>query len=87
MMAEIERQRAVEERWARLSELIGSADGKKFRNYAQQFTLDVLLGYANIHLAQLARRYRLERVVSQSGPSYSRDMRKASFLLPSSVAT
>jgi exonuclease SbcC len=69
MMAEIERQRAVEERWARMAELIGSADGKKFRNYAQQFTLDVLLGYANIHLAQLARRYRLERVVSQAGPS------------------
>jgi exonuclease SbcC len=69
MMAEIEGQRAVEERWAKLSELIGSADGKKFRNYAQQFTLDVLLGYANIHLAQLARRYRLERVVSQAGPS------------------
>jgi exonuclease SbcC len=69
MMTEIERQRAVEDRWAKLAELIGSADGKKFRNYAQQFTLDVLLGYANIHLAQLARRYRLERVMSQAGPS------------------
>ena len=69
MMAEIERQRAIEDRWARLAELIGSADGKKFRNYAQQFTLDVLLGYANTHLAQLARRYRLERVVSTAGPS------------------
>jgi exonuclease SbcC len=69
MMAEIERQRAVEDRWAKLAELIGSADGKKFRNYAQQFTLDVLLGYANTHLSQLARRYRLERVVSQAGPS------------------
>jgi exonuclease SbcC len=69
MMAEIERQRAIEDRWAKLAELIGSADGKKFRNYAQQFTLDVLLGYANQHLAQLARRYRLERVASGSGPS------------------
>ncbi|MGJ7918285.1 AAA family ATPase [Massilia sp. LXY-6] len=69
MMAEIERQRAIEERWAKMAELIGSADGKKFRNYAQQFTLDVLLGYANIHLSQLARRYRLERVASQAGPS------------------
>jgi len=69
MMAEIERQRAVEERWAKLAELIGSADGKKFRNYAQQFTLDVLLGYANQHLAQLAKRYRLERVANGSGPS------------------
>ena len=69
LTSEIASQRAVEDRWAKLSELIGSADGKKFRNYAQQFTLDVLLGYANAHLSQLARRYRLERVVSQAGPS------------------
>jgi exonuclease SbcC len=69
MMAEIERQRAIEDRWGKLADLIGSHDGKKFRNYSQQFTLDVLLGYANIHLAQLARRYRLERVASQAGPS------------------
>jgi exonuclease SbcC len=69
MMTEIEGQRAIEDRWAKLAELIGSADGKKFRNYAQQFTLDVLLGYANAHLGQLARRYRLERVISQAGPS------------------
>ncbi len=48
--------------WNQLDQLIGSADGKKFRNYAQQFTLDVLLGYANRHLADLSRRYRLERV-------------------------
>jgi exonuclease SbcC len=71
MLGEIERQRAIEDRWAKLAELIGSADGKKFRNYAQQFTLDVLLGYANTHLAQLARRYRLERVASSTGPSLS----------------
>ncbi|MES2901515.1 MAG: AAA family ATPase [Pseudomonadota bacterium] len=69
MMAEIERQQLVERRWGQLNDLIGSADGKKFRNYAQQFTLDVLLGYANSHLHQLARRYRLERVVSSAGPS------------------
>jgi exonuclease SbcC len=69
MMAEIERQRAIEDRWARLAELIGSADGKKFRNYAQQFTLDVLLGYANAHLAQLAPRYQLERIDNPAQPS------------------
>jgi exonuclease SbcC len=69
MLAEIERQQAIEARWGRLSELIGSADGKKFRNYAQQFTLDVLLGYANSHLNQLARRYRLERVDNLGAPS------------------
>jgi len=68
-LAEIERQQEVEARWGKLSELIGSSDGKKFRNYAQQFTLDVLLGYANAHLAQLARRYRLERVSYAGMPS------------------
>ena len=69
VLAEIERQQAIEQRWGRMAELIGSADGKKFRNYAQQFTLDVLLGYANSHLAHLARRYRLERVVVGNAPS------------------
>ncbi|TFW11707.1 exonuclease SbcC, partial [Massilia arenosa] len=69
MQADIAAQQEVERRWARMSDLIGSADGKKFRNYAQQFTLDVLLGYANSHLQLLARRYRLERLVSTTGPS------------------
>jgi exonuclease SbcC len=69
MLAEIERQEEVERRWAGLNELIGSSDGKKFRNYAQQFTLDVLLGYANAHLNQLARRYQLERIVNLQSPS------------------
>jgi exonuclease SbcC len=48
--------------WQKLDDLIGSATGTKFRNYAQQFTLDVLLSYANHHLTDLSRRYRLERV-------------------------
>ncbi len=62
MLEQIERQEAIHRRWAQLDELIGSADGKKFRNYAQQFTLDILLGYANRHLQELARRYRLKRI-------------------------
>ena len=69
MLAEIEQQEAIEQRWARMNELIGSADGKKFRNYAQQFTLDVLLGYANAHLNHLARRYQLERINNSANPS------------------
>ena len=69
MLAEIAAQESIEQRWARMNELIGSADGKKFRNYAQQFTLDVLLGYANAHLQQLARRYRLERIINPATPS------------------
>lgn len=62
LVATIEAQEAEARIWWQLNELIGSADGKKFRNYAQQLTLDVLLGYANAHLRDLARRYRLERV-------------------------
>ncbi|HEU4375004.1 MAG TPA: AAA family ATPase [Telluria sp.] len=69
VLAEIDQQQVAERRWGKLSELIGSQDGKKFRNYAQQFTLDVLLGYANRHLAELAKRYRLERIVNSGGPS------------------
>jgi exonuclease SbcC len=62
LLAELERQQSITRLWGQLAELIGSSDGKKFRNYAQQFTLDVLLGYANRHLQDLVRRYRLERV-------------------------
>ena len=60
-------QVATERVWAQLGELIGSADGKKFRNFAQQLTLDILLGYANLHLKDLARRYRLERIRDSLG--------------------
>ncbi|MFA6067669.1 MAG: AAA family ATPase [Janthinobacterium sp.] len=69
MLAQIEAQAVIERRWASLDELIGSADGKKFRNYAQQFTLEVLLGYANAHLQHLARRYQLERIDNPDKPS------------------
>ncbi|MGK5079038.1 AAA family ATPase [Janthinobacterium sp. HLX7-2] len=69
MLAQIEEQASIERRWASLNDLIGSADGKKFRNYAQQFTLEVLLGYANAHLNHLARRYQLERIDNPNNPS------------------
>ncbi len=61
LSAHIEAQAAVSHTWAQLSELVGSANGQKFRNFAQQLTLDVLLAHANAHLHTLARRYRLER--------------------------
>ena len=54
--------RLENERWAKLNELAGSADGAKFRRIAQGYTLDVLLSYANVQLRDLSRRYRLERV-------------------------
>ena len=50
------------EQWAQLNDLAGSSDGSKFRRIAQGYTLDVLLSYANVHLRELTKRYRLERV-------------------------
>jgi len=62
LLATIQAQAAVVENWSKLNEIIGSADGKKFRQVAQEYTLDVLLGYANVHLEVLSKRYRLERI-------------------------
>ncbi len=55
-------QQTIAEPWLKLNELIGSREGDKFRMIAQRRTLDVLLGYANHQLNQLAARYRLERL-------------------------
>ncbi len=62
VLVEVEQQVAQARVWEQLNDLIGSADGKKFRNFAQQYSLDVLLSYANRHLQEVARRYRLQRV-------------------------
>lgn len=67
LLARIERQEEEARVWQVMHELIGSADGKKFRNHAQQMTLDILLGYANRHLATLSRRYRMERLADSLG--------------------
>lgn len=61
MVAEIEAQRQVCELWGGLDQVIGSASGDKFRRFAQGLSLDQVLGHANAQLADLARRYRLER--------------------------
>ena len=62
LQEELNVRRTESERWAKLNELAGSADGAKFRRIAQGYTLDVLLSYANVQLRELTRRYRLERV-------------------------
>jgi len=67
LLQEIEKQSLAVERWAKLNEVIGSADGKKFRQIAQEYTLDVLLSYANLHLEALSKRYILERIPHSLG--------------------
>lgn len=67
LLENIEQQSSTVENWARLNELIGSADGKKFRQIAQEYTLDVLLNYANAHLQAISNRYVLQRIPHSLG--------------------
>ena len=55
----IEKQTAETRRWQNLHELIGAADGKKYRNYAQSLTFASVIAQANRQLVQLSDRYLL----------------------------
>ncbi|MFZ3253722.1 MAG: AAA family ATPase [Syntrophales bacterium] len=52
-------------RWDELHQIIGSADGKKFRNFAQGLTFELLTTQANRQLRKLTDRYLLVRDVLQ----------------------
>lgn len=62
-----EKQTAIEarkkecRRWENLHELIGSADGKKYRNFAQGLTFEMMIGHANRQLRKMTDRYLLVR--------------------------
>lgn len=58
-------QKVICSRWSRLHMLIGSADGKKFRNFAQGLTFEMMVGHANHHLKKMNNRYILIRDTSQ----------------------
>ncbi len=47
--------------WKHLQALIGSADGKRFREFAQGISLDILVRHANLHLRRLSQRYLIRR--------------------------
>jgi exonuclease SbcC len=49
------------ERWELLHQLIGSADGKKFRVFAQGLTFEVMISHANRQLRKMNDRYILLR--------------------------
>ena len=53
------------ERWDLLHELIGSADGKKFRNFAQGLTFEMMTMHANRQLEKMTDRYLLIRDSSE----------------------
>ncbi|MBR5998143.1 MAG: AAA family ATPase [Deltaproteobacteria bacterium] len=57
----IEAQERECQRWRQLHDLIGSADGKKFRNFAQGLTFETVVRYANRTLRAMSDRYLLVR--------------------------
>ncbi|OUS13817.1 hypothetical protein A9Q89_02255 [Gammaproteobacteria bacterium 53_120_T64] len=57
----IDAQKTECQRWDNLHLLIGSADGKKYRNFAQGLTFEVLVGHANRQLQKMSERYLLIR--------------------------
>ena len=52
-------------RWEQLHELIGSVDGKKYRNFAQGLTFELMVSHANRQLAKMTDRYLLIRDARQ----------------------
>ncbi len=61
----IEIQKKECDRWERLHSLIGSGDGKKFRNFAQGLTFELMVAHANRQLQKMSDRYILVRDVSE----------------------
>jgi len=67
-LSEKETQQQISDRWKRLDLLIGSADGKKYRNYAQALTFENLIDLANRQLKKLSDRYILKRFEDGANP-------------------
>jgi len=58
---EIKAQKKEYERWDKLHSLIGSMDGKKYRNFAQGLTFELMVSHANQQLQKMSDRYILIR--------------------------
>ncbi len=61
----VELQKREWVRWDDLHGLIGSADGKKFRNFAQGLTFEIMTSHANRRLREMTDRYLLIRDETQ----------------------
>jgi DNA repair protein SbcC/Rad50 len=61
LIEQVDAQRQHHDLWQRLSSLIGSADGARYRKFAQGLTLDHLIYLANRQLIGLHGRYQLIR--------------------------
>lgn len=59
--AQIDQQRKEYQKWELLHKYIGSADGKKYRNFAQGLTFELMVSHANRQLGKMTDRYLLIR--------------------------
>jgi exonuclease SbcC len=59
LQQDLARQQVECLRWEKLHDLIGSSDGKKFRNFAQAITFERLIAHANQQLSKMTERYEL----------------------------
>ncbi len=57
--AAIDKQQKEYQRWEKLHTLIGSSDGKKYRNFAQGLTFELMVSHANLQLKKMSNRYLL----------------------------
>ena len=79
---ELQNQRQELATWQRLNEIMGSADGKKFRTFAQGISLDLVIRHANQHLTELSKRYRLQRRAADSLGLEICDLHQANAMRP-----
>jgi exonuclease SbcC len=57
----VDRQKTECAKWDKLHALIGSSDGKKYRNFAQGLTFELMVTHANRQLQKMTDRYLLIR--------------------------
>lgn len=62
LMQNYQRQQEIYFQWTELNKLIGSAEGQKFQQFAQNLTFEKLIDQANFQLNMLTNRYSLQRL-------------------------
>ncbi|MCC6251897.1 MAG: AAA family ATPase [Bacteroidia bacterium] len=62
------KQQVIYNKWAKLNVLIGSSDGKYYRNFAQTLTFEYLVSLANRQLIKMSDRYMLKLIDDKSNP-------------------
>ena len=82
MHSQLGQQQAIAARWSNLNNIIGSADGKKYRRIVQKMSLEILIDYAKDQMQVLAPRYQLTLRQSANDESDSEEKTKKAQSFP-----